>query len=63
MTEITRVGGLNAARAGGDAFRAGHGRQACPHTGSDLGDEFLAHYWMRGWRAAEDEAKRRRSCR
>jgi ribosome modulation factor len=53
-TKITRVGALEAARAGGEAYRAGTTRTECPYEPGDLGDEYMAHYWMRGFRKAAE---------
>lgn len=52
MSTISRTGALDAARAGGNAYRAGKSVTDCPHKHGDPGEEFLAHYWLRGFRAA-----------
>lgn len=54
MTTMTRKGALAAARAGGAAFRAGKDTDECPHRAGDVGEEFLAHHWLRGFRAAAE---------
>jgi hypothetical protein len=53
-TKISRTAALDAARAGGQAFRDGKSPADCPHGAGDAGDRFLAHYWMRGFRAAAE---------
>lgn len=57
QTKISRLGGLRAAAAGGQAFRDGKTIKDCPHpVGGDVGDEFMAHYWVKGFNAAAEQA-------
>ncbi len=59
MSEVTlsRVKGLDAAAAGGRAFRAGKKMGDCPHKADEgIEHEFLAHCWMRGFRYAAADA-------
>jgi len=55
--DITRVQALDAARAGGDAARAGKAVTDCPHkVDGNPADRFLASHWVSGFNAADRAA-------
>lgn len=56
-TKISRKGALEAARDGGQAFRDGKKINDCPFpSAGDVGDEFMAHQWRKGFLIAQEHA-------
>jgi len=54
--KISRRAALDAATAGGEAFRAGKDLSDNPHLGGgDLYYRIMAHYWRKGYGAASTE--------